>query len=109
MLARPIDRVQSRRPRPAGRDPGPAQLAGRRIVAAFEHRLHAERAVGALLDIGLAADQIRVEGPARPPLEPRRPARAGAVAWAALLGAAALTAAPAGSPGWLRAALGLPA
>src|SRR5689334_18241568 len=37
---------------------------GRRIVAAFKHRLHAERAVGALLDRGLVAEQIRLEGPA---------------------------------------------
>src|SRR5689334_7425421 len=99
MLADLTDRrARSERARPEEPDPG-----GRRIVAAFKHRLHAERAVGALLDCGLVAEQIRLEGPADaledPPASIESPAWADAragwlglgegAACAALLGAAA--------------------
>src|SRR5262245_60073929 len=109
MQASRTDRPPKRAARSARGSRGTREPARRRIVAAFEHRLHAERAVGALLDIGLASEQIVLEGPAVPRPEPPRPVRTDGVAWLALLGAAALAAAPAGRPIWLRAALGLPA
>jgi hypothetical protein len=77
-------------------------------VAAFEHRQYAERAVGALLDIGLRSDQIRLEGPAAPRHARSGPIPARGLAWAALLGVATLAVGPASQPGWPRVAFGLP-
>jgi hypothetical protein len=114
MLAGLLDRVLPREARPVRPDAGVAD-PDRRVVAAFKHRAHAERAVGALLDMGLAADQIRLEGPAdllgEPTWRDTRSVRsdpAERAAWAALLGAAAWSVAPTGRPGWLLGMLGLP-
>src|SRR5882672_6381605 len=58
MLASLTDRVQTHEARSVRADSAMVGPGRRRVVAAFKHRLHAERAVGALLDIGFATDQI---------------------------------------------------
>jgi hypothetical protein len=108
MLASLVDRVQSVEARSVRADSTLAEPDRRRVVAAFEHRLLAERAVGALLDIGLASDQIRLEGPAAPRRERSGPIPVAGLAWVVLLGAATLATGPAGQSGWHRVALGLP-
>ena len=106
--AGPLDRLAPPEARSVRPGAGAAE-PGRRVVAAFKYRLHAERAVGALLDMGLAADQITLEGPAdllgEPPWRQARSVRAGR---AALLGAAAWSVVPTGQPGRLLGALGWP-
>jgi hypothetical protein len=107
MLATPLDRAPAHDDRSTRPGSGSAE-SGRPVVAAFEHRLYAERAVGALLDIGFASDQIRLEGPAAGGCARPGPISLGGWGWAVVLGAAALAIAPAGQAGRARAVLGLP-
>src|SRR5262245_44384957 len=103
------DRAQSPAAGTAWTDLGWTEPDRPRVVAAFRHRMHAERAIGALLDVGLASSQITLEGPVGLSDAATVQLRIEGVARAALMGAAALAVRPPGRLVWLRLALGPPA
>jgi len=110
MLASPLDRAGPADRATVTARPGPVESGGQVLVAAFEERAQAQRAIGALRALGCLAEQIRLEGPTDQAREPRwRPTGSGAMVGGALLGAAVYRLAPPRRRGWLRGALGVPA